>query len=189
MVPGNMGESRPSEEAVAAVSDEVRRFLRHYCSDPVLADDLTQDTLMRIAKSIHGFNGKSSIKTWALSIATRVATDHFRQTKRRIREVPMDVESEFVDHRMDVEHGLIVDEMSACVREVIDTLPEIYRMALILRDFEGMSIAEVAKIEGCSLSTAKVRHHRARKQLHGALGRACEFYSDSDEVLRCDRRS
>ena len=72
--------------------------------------------------------------------------------------------------------------------EVIDSLPEDYRVALVLRDLEGLSVAEVAEVSGCSLATAKIRIHRARKRLQESLGRECEFYKDPDDVLRCDRK-
>ena len=77
--------------------------------------------------------------------------------------------------------------MNACVRDVIDSLPGDYRAALVLRDLEGFSLAEVAEISNCSVGTVKVRVHRARKQLKAALDVACDFYHDEDDVLRCDR--
>jgi RNA polymerase sigma-70 factor (ECF subfamily) len=83
----------------------------------------------------------------------------------------------------------VVDEMNACVRQVIDSLPEDYRAALVLHDLEGLNAQQVAEICGCSLATAKIRIHRARHRLRGALQQQCEFYRDGDDVFRCDRKA
>jgi RNA polymerase sigma-70 factor (ECF subfamily) len=79
--------------------------------------------------------------------------------------------------------------MNRCVRQVIDSLPDTYRAALILHDLEGLTAAQVAQICDCSVATAKIRIHRARARLKEALGNACSFYHDPEGVLRCDRRT
>jgi RNA polymerase sigma-70 factor, ECF subfamily len=78
--------------------------------------------------------------------------------------------------------------MNACVREVIDSLPDDYRAALVLHDLEGLTGAQTAEIAGCTLPTAKIRIHRARERLLEALRRECEFYRDRESVFRCDRK-
>jgi RNA polymerase sigma-70 factor (ECF subfamily) len=177
-----------AEDAIDTLAKPVFDYLRHYCGDAELAEDLTQDTLMRVATSISNFKGQSTLKTWAFTIATRIACDHFRRVACSISEVRLDDDTDLVDQDYRVEQRFIVDEMNACAREVIDSLPDDYRVALILRDIEGFSVAEVGEICGCSLATAKIRIHRARKRLQESLGRECEFYKDPDDVLRCDRR-
>ena len=74
------------------------------------------------------------------------------------------------------------------MRGVIDGLPEDYRTALVLHDLEGLTAAQVADVAGCSLATAKIRIHRARRRLRQALENECNFYRDDDNVFRCDRR-
>jgi RNA polymerase sigma-70 factor (ECF subfamily) len=83
---------------------------------------------------------------------------------------------------------IVVDEMNACIRQVIDGLPEDHRAALVLHDLEGLTAQQIADICGCSLATAKVRIHRARARLKDALRLECEFYRDGDHVFRCDRK-
>jgi RNA polymerase sigma-70 factor (ECF subfamily) len=89
----------------------------------------------------------------------------------------------------EIDQRLVVDEMNSCVREVIDSLPEDYRTALVLHDLEGHTAAQVAEIAGCSLATAKIRIHRARRRLKEALDQECRFYRDEDNVFRCDRKA
>jgi len=154
-----------------------------------VADDLLQETLIRIARGLPDFAGRASVKTWALSIATRVAADYFRTPDRRVHIVEVDEAADLADTEHMIDERIVVDEMNACIRQVIDSLPDDYRAALVLHDLEGLNAHQVAEICGCSLATAKIRIHRARHRLRGALRRQCEFYRDGDDVFRCDRKT
>jgi RNA polymerase sigma-70 factor (ECF subfamily) len=92
------------------------------------------------------------------------------------------------DSDVDVDGQLVIDEMTSCVRDVIDSLPEDYRAALVLHDLEGLTAAATAEVSGCSLATAKIRIHRARARLRKALKAECDFYRDEKDVFRCDRK-
>jgi RNA polymerase sigma-70 factor (ECF subfamily) len=175
-------------EVADQLSAPLLRYLGRYTGDRDLAEDLLQETLMRIARALPSFEGRAELKTWAFSIATRVAADHFRQPANRFAIVDVDESSEPADGARSADETLVIDEMNACVRRVIDSLPEDYRAALVLHDIEGLTAAQTAEISGCSLPTAKIRIHRARARLSDALQRECEFYRDSEDVLRCDRK-
>lgn len=170
------------------LSGPLLRYLGRHVGESVLAEDLLQETLIRIARGLPNFAGRSSVKTWAFSIATRVVADHFRQPAHRVHIVDVDESAELSDADRSVDDQLVVDEMSACVRQVIDSLPEDYRAALVLHDLEGLTAGQTAEICGCSLPTAKIRISRARLRLREALEQECEFYRDSDDVFRCDRK-
>ncbi len=174
------------EDVAEELSDPLRRYLQRLVGDPATADDLLQETLLRIARALPEFEGRSSVKTWAFTIATRVATDHFRSPQNRTQIIDIDETSPVDDAA--IEKELIIDEMSSCVREVIDSLPEDYRTAIVLHDLEGQTAAKVAEIVGCSVATAKIRIHRGRRRLQQALNEECTFYRDEDNVFRCDRK-
>ena len=174
------------EDVAEELSAPLRRYLERLVGDRATADDLLQETLLKIARGLPGFEGRSSVKNWAFTIATRVATDHFRRPHNRARIVEFD-EAEQV-RAAEVDRRIVVDEMNDCIREVIDSLPEDYRAALVLHDLEGKTAAEVGEIAGCSLATAKIRIHRARRRLKDALGEECRFYRDEENVFRCDRK-
>jgi RNA polymerase sigma-70 factor (ECF subfamily) len=174
------------EDVAKDLSGPLRRYLERLVGDPSTADDLLQDTLLKIARALPCFEGRSSVKTWAFTIATRVATDHFRRPQNRAQMIDLDETGPTLDAETD--HNLVVDEMNSCVREVIDSLPEDYRAALVLHDLEGQTAAQVAEIAGCSVATAKIRIHRARQRLKQALDEECRFYRDADNVFRCDRK-
>lgn len=164
------------------------RYLERHVGERALAEDLLQETLIRIGRGLPSFEGRASLKTWAFSIATRVVADHFRQPANRARIVDVDQSAELPDAERSVDTRLVIDEMNACMRRVIDSLPEDYRAALVLHDLEGRTAAQTAEICGCSTPTAKIRIHRARLRLKEALEQECEFYRDNDDVLRCDRK-
>ncbi len=176
------------EQAAEELSEPLLRYLGRYVGDPAVADDLLQETLIRITRGLPSFDGRSSLKTWAFSIATRVAADHFREPAQRVQIVDVDESTELLDRDLRVDERLVVDEMNTCVRQVIDSLPEDYRAALVLHDLEGLTAAQTAEVSGCSLPTAKIRIHRARIRLKEALREECNFYRDSDNVFRCDRK-
>lgn len=182
-------ENHSFEEIAEQLTGPLERYLGRYTGDPSVTEDLIQETLLRISRALPGFEGRSSLKNWAFTIATNTAMDYFRKTKSSSKIIDIDEVPVPPDEKDWIEERLIIHEMNACVREEIDSLPEDYRAALILHDLEGLTAAETAKITGCSLATAKIRIHRARARLKKALQKDCTFYRDSDHVLRCDRKN
>ena len=188
--PGNTQtiEERSFERIAAELSPALLRYLQRYAGAHAVADDLLQETLIRMARGLPGFAGRASLKTWAFAIATRVAADHFRRPDSRVRIVEMDEAEQVEDTGCAADERLVVDEMNACVRQVIDALPEAYRAALVLHDLEELTAGQVADICHCSVATAKIRIHRARGRLKEALQQQCRFYRDGEEVFRCERK-
>lgn len=176
-------------DVVRDVTPALLRYLERYVGNHGVAEELCQETLLRMSAGYGAFAGRSSVKTWAFSIASRVAADHFRGAERRTRIVDVDDVAEPADPGRSVDERIAIDEMNQCVRRLIDSLPEIYRSALILHDIEGLSPAQTAEASECSLASAKIRIHRARVRLKEALATQCDFYRDGESVLRCDQRS
>jgi RNA polymerase sigma-70 factor (ECF subfamily) len=176
------------EEFAQQFSQLLLRYLQRYVGDRVAADDLLQETLIRIARGFSDFAGRASMKTWAFSIATRVAADYFRNPDHRRHIVEVSEADDLPGTDLPIDERIVVDEMNTCVRQVVDSLPDDYRAALVLHDLEGLTVEQTAAICGCSLATVKIRIHRARQRLRKALQQQCEFYRDTDSVLRCDRK-
>jgi RNA polymerase sigma-70 factor (ECF subfamily) len=167
----------------------LRRFLERYVGHSAVAEELVQDTLLKMHQGWSSYEGRASVKTWAFAIASRVAADHLRSPAARQRIIEIDEVADIADPALSADERLVIDEMNACVRQVIDSLPAPYRAALILHDLEGLSADQTAHISGCSVAAAKIRLHRARRRLKDALGDQCSFYRDTESVLRCDRRA
>ena len=173
---------RAFEDVVTQLSGPLRRYLERLVGNRATADELLQDTLLKIARALPEFEGRSSVKTWAFTIATRVATDHLRRPANRAQMT--DIDETTIVSEAESDQRLVIDEMSSCVREVTED----YRTALVLHDLEGHTASQVAEITSCSVATAKIRIHRARRRLKQALDKECRFYRDSDNVFRCDRK-
>lgn len=176
------------ETAIRELERPLHRYLERYVGHRSVAEDLLQETLIRMSRGFASFAGRSSVKTWAFAIASRVAADYFRHPERKKKIIELDESEEPPAPDRPVEEGLIVGEMNDCIREVIDSLPETYRAALVLHDLEGLTAAQTAEISECSVATAKIRIHRARSRLRKALEAQCEFSHDPDDVFRCDRK-
>ena len=184
-------EQRPElsfEDVANELSPFLGRYLQRVVQDWGIAEDLLQQTLLRIARGLPDFDGRSSVKTWAYTIATRTAMDHFRKSGAEPAFVDESEAAGVEDGAPTPEQRLALEQMNACVREIITGLPEEYRTAILLHDFSGLSARDTAAACGCSEANAKVRVHRARAKLKAALQKECSLYHDEDNVLRCHRR-
>ena len=76
--------------------------------------------------------------------------------------------------------------VQSALQHYLADLPDDYRIAILLHDAQGVANAELAELVGCSLATAKIRVHRARRRLREALAAACSFEIDDRGVLVCE---
>lgn len=163
------------------------------------AEDLTQDVFVKVGLGLENFRGDSHMSTWIYRIATNTAIDRLRRASARKGEAnplppePADEAGENDSECLQadapaLEHRIIRQEMNGCIREVINTLPESYRTAIVLSELEGLPDSEIAEILGISLQAAKIRLHRARARLRQELRKACVFFRDERNELACDRK-
>ena len=99
------------EDVAQELSGPLRRYLERLVGNRATADDLLQNTLLKIARGLPEFEGRSSVKTWAFTIATRVATDHYRRPQSRAQIVEIDEAgpNQVLDEEID--QRLVIDEM------------------------------------------------------------------------------
>jgi len=157
------------------------------------AEDLAQTVMLRVSGGLPQFRHDSSLSTWIYRIATNAAMDKLRSPVReQVPEDDPDPDEGDVPlgaRTPSVEAIAIRTEMSACIREFIDHLPERYKMVMVLSEMEGFKNAEIAAILGVSLDTVKIRLHRAREKLRDDLQEGCSFDRDESTGLVCDRKS
>ena len=178
--------------------DRIEGFIRRMVRDRALAQDLTQETFIRAQKGLKDFRGESNPLTWLFRIANNLCLDHFRKEKGR--GVMIDF-FDYLNHRdhgveesgKDEENGQQVHlleqrEMSECVQEFVDRLPETYRSVMVLYYLEGFSIDEIAGILSTSSVSVRVRLHRAREELRILLEEGCDFSRDERDVFVCTRK-
>ncbi|SNS32368.1 RNA polymerase sigma-70 factor, ECF subfamily [Geodermatophilus pulveris] len=160
------GDPLAAAALVRATQSEVWRLCAAL-GDRQAADDLTQETYLRAFGSLHRFEGRSSLRTWLLSIARRVCADAVRSRRRRrltlVRE-DADLEALRPDDRADrVGEG-------AAVADLLARLSPDRREAFALTQLLGLSYAEAAEVTGCPVGTVRSRVARARADLVAALG-------------------
>ncbi|MGW7367879.1 sigma-70 family RNA polymerase sigma factor [Streptomyces sp. NPDC054841] len=161
------GDPEAVERFVRALHRDVWRYVAYLSADPQSADDLTQDTFLRALRSLHRFEGRSSARTWLLTIARRTVVDSLRHAAARPR--PADT----ADWQTAVEHaqprGLPGFEEGVALTELLAALPKERREAFVLTQLVGLPYAEAAALCRCPVGTVRSRVARARAALADLL--------------------
>jgi RNA polymerase sigma-70 factor (ECF subfamily) len=149
------------------------------------AEDLTQEVLVKVSEALPNFRGESQLSTWIYRIATNAALDRLRSPSYRqvvqtcsagaSAEVE-DIDATTGEKTPWMEPQIFRKEMNECVQGYIQKLPENYRVVLVLSEFEGLKNSEIAETLGTSLSTTKIRLHRAKEKLKDELRANCDSY-------------
>jgi RNA polymerase sigma-70 factor (ECF subfamily) len=165
--------------------------VRHYATsmlhDPSTADDVVQETFLRVQKSLETVREPAKVSAWVLRIAHNLCIDHLRS--RPPAAVAVDVEPDkvwFDDDALTTHDELERGQMSGCVRAKIEQLPENHRSVLVLCDIMELSQQEVASILDLEVGAVKVRLHRARTKLRAILKDQCSFTRDGRNVMVCE---
>ena len=160
-------EGDPAAQAalVRETQADVWRLCAHL-ADRQVAEDLTQETYLRALPALARFEGRSSLRTWLLSIARRVCADHLRARKRRGLVLVADG-ADLGELSRDVP----ADEVGGTVaaQDVLDRLDPERREAFVLTQLLGLPYAEAAQVAGCPVGTIRSRVARARADLVEAV--------------------
>jgi RNA polymerase sigma-70 factor (ECF subfamily) len=139
-------------------------------------EEIMQEVFLKVIKHIKDFREDSLFSTWLFRITVNTTLSYMKKKKRKreslISELKRD-EEERIDFEDKEEKGtdetLETEERRKIVQTAIESLPQSYRIAIILKDIEGMPLTEVAKILKLSEGGTKVRLHRARLMLKKKL--------------------
>ena len=166
------GDADAVEHFVRALQRDVQRYVAHLCGDPQAVDDLAQDTFLRALGSLHRFEGRSSARTWLLSIARRAVIDSYRYAAARPRL------SDVLDWRLAIELAQPIDlpgfDDGVALLDLLAALPDERREAFVLTQMLGLPYAEAAEAGGCPIGTVRSRVARARATLTAQLAEADE---------------
>jgi len=153
----------------------VQRFLQNRLSNPADAEELLQETFLRLHRSRPRINGERSIRAWLFQTARNLVADHYRATRTLLP-----IADDTMDER--VKPTTPLAELEACLNPLSANLPESYRRALRM-DLDGIPQATIARAQNLSLSGAKSRVQRARKLLQREFDRCCSFSRDEQGHL------
>ncbi len=133
-----------------------------------VAEDLAEDTFVRIITRKPGFSGKSAFKTWLYTIGRNIAIDFLRK-KSRVQEVSTDELAQLRSDELLLEEMYIKEEEKRELHQAMKKLPESYRQALWLTYFEDFSNKEAAQIMKKSVHNIEILLYRARVSLRKEL--------------------
>jgi RNA polymerase sigma-70 factor (ECF subfamily) len=150
---------------IRATQRDVSRFLAKVSHRRDI-DDMTQETFLRAFRALPGFQGRSSVRTWLLAIARRVAVDAERHASARPRNATR------VDWQSVVFREPASFEDQHALQDLLAGLSADRREAFVLTQVAGLSYLEAAEVCGCPVGTIRSRVARAREDLVTALGDA-----------------
>jgi RNA polymerase sigma-70 factor, ECF subfamily len=164
-------------------AEKLNQFIRARVSDPATAEDILQDVFLKIQRRLGQLKDAAKLQSWVYLIARNAIIDHYRTRKETV-EVPdsLPLEADPGD--------AAVEGLQGAFRRMIDGLPEPYREAVLLTEFEGLTQQELANRLGLTLSGAKSRVQRGRAQLRQMLDECCTFEFDRrGKVIGCEPRA
>jgi RNA polymerase sigma-70 factor (ECF subfamily) len=168
------GCQRGEPEAFRALfekhKDAVYSIALRYSGDPAIAQDIAQDTFLKLFSTIESFRGDSNFESWLYRIVVNSCFDQKRKT-RRFAPLLDEVLAALRTPDVSVLDEVLRSEMSTSVRSVVDSLAPDQRMVIVLRYTQGLSYDEIAAILGCAAGTVASRLNRAHKVLERRLSR------------------
>ncbi|HEV2106087.1 MAG TPA: sigma-70 family RNA polymerase sigma factor [Candidatus Eisenbacteria bacterium] len=176
--------ARVAEDDERAFTELVRRFqgrvtnlISRVLNDRECADDLAQEVFVRVFVHRRNYRRGSKFSTWLFTIGANLAKNEIRRRVRRrnwfsldaMQELLSDSIIQLADPTESRERGLEREQLQGEVGRAIATVPEKYRLALVLRDIEGLSYEEIAEVLGVPGGTVRSRINRARGMLKRKL--------------------
>ena len=159
------GEEQAFDELVKKHYSTTHNLLIRLSGNSMDADDLCQETFIRVYRSLRKFKAQSQFSTWLYRIATNVANSHHRKEKvRQLLSFGNDPETMAVDEPTEPR------ELDPEMWDAIHNLPQKQKMVLTLRIFQELSFKVVASILDMSENSAKVNYHHAIQRLKKRLG-------------------
>ena len=170
------GDSAAFDLLVRKYQHRIIALIGRYVSDWSECQDVAQDTFMRAYRALDGFRGDAQFYTWLHRIAVNTAKNHLVASNRRPPSADIDVaDAEQFDSGIRLrdtdtpERELMRQQVEQTVVRAVEALPEELRVAITLREVEGMSYEDIAERMGCPIGTVRSRIFRAREAIDAEL--------------------
>jgi len=156
------------------------RFSYRMVGSVEVAEDVTHDCFLSLIRKTENFElSRASLRTYLYAAARNLAMKHFRDSGRE------SVIEDLVEHpaapkREEPLRRMLDAELTAKVRQAVTELPPLQREALVLFEYEGLPLSEIANIVGADVGAVKGRLHRAREKLRNALA---PYLNTSREIV------
>ena len=170
------GDKSAYDHLVRKYQHKIIQIVNRYVKDPSEAQDVAQESFIKAYRALNNFRGDSAFFTWLYRIAINTAKNYLVSRARRYSQYEVDVqEAEQVGNIPQLrsmetpEQQLSNEQIVAAIKTAIDKLPEEMRMAIMLREFEGLSYQEIAQAMDCPVGTVRSRIFRAREAIDNKL--------------------
>ncbi len=170
------GDKKAFDILVQKYQFKLQKLISRYVHDPSEVMDVAQEAFLKAYRALPGFRGESAFYTWLYRIGVNTAKNHLISQGRKPPNMDIDVEdASYLDGESDLkdyatpERLLIRDEIEATVRNAIEKLPEDLRVAITLRELDGLSYEEIAEQMACPVGTVRSRIFRAREAINNKL--------------------
>ena len=167
------GDKHAFELLVEKYQRKLGRLLARFIRDPAEVEDVTQEAFIKAYRALPAFRGDSAFYTWLYRIGINTAKNYLMALRRRA-PTSTEVEAEDAEGFEDAEQlrdintpesMLLSKEIATTVNATIEGLPEELRTAIQLREIEGMSYEDIARIMDCPIGTVRSRIFRAREAI------------------------
>jgi len=170
------GDKRAFDLLVGKYQHKIVSLISRYVPDHAEAQDVAQEAFIKAYRAIGRFRSESAFYTWMYRIAINTAKNYLVSQSRRPPSSDVDaqdaeqfqVETRLKD-RGSPEHELLKEEIERTIHEAIAELPKDLRVAITLREMEGMSYEDIATTMDCPIGTVRSRIFRAREAIDGRL--------------------
>lgn len=176
MLKVQQGDKSAFDLLVIKYQHRLVHLVNRYVKDPHEAQDVAQDAFLKAYRALGDFRGDSAFYTWLYRIAINTAKNYLLSRSRRHSDYEVDVQDaeqvEAAPQLRDIETPedlLMNEQVVRVIREAIEALPEEMRIAITLREFDGMSYEEIAEAMDCPIGTVRSRIFRAREAIDEKL--------------------
>ena len=165
------GDARAFEELVIAYQHRVFGVALRMLGNAAEAEEVAQEAFLRAHRGIAAFRGDSTLSTWLYAITSRLALNRLGSGERRFTRAGEEVLAQVANGRSDPAETAARSEMELALHRAIAELSDERRVAIVLRDLEGLSYEEIARALEVPVGTVRSRIHRARMDLKDKLER------------------
>ena len=164
------GDSRAFDILVVKYQDRLTYSVYKFCKDLELSQDITQEAFVKAFRNIDKFRGESSFYTWIYRIAINTAKNYFSNKSRGAETYNEDIlDTALSDMSLNSDNPetlLAAEEMKDAVNQAFQNLPDEIRSTLSLREYDGLSYEEIAKIQNCPIGTVRSRIFKGRELIN-----------------------
>lgn len=167
------GDTLEFENLVREYQSQVFRVLMRWVQNPEVAEDLSQETFVKVYNNLHTFEGRSSLRSWILQIAVNTMKNSLRKHNPQTTSLDKVRLAGLADPSVGLEDG----ELATLLADAVAALPEKQKVAVTLRVFEDFSFQEVAEAMECPYDTAKANYRHGLMKLKEKL-KGCQDLRD-----------